>query len=156
MERGLEELKGLEKSLEILLEHPKEFEKLVEAVKIDDARTYQAILDELKIREYCILICGWICDWVSVRICEWFCRDTKPVEVKIENIQEYAKVTTNLIKDEKMLKGLVEAYKKQDKEMWDSLIQERELIPHCVQICRWIRLQVCRWTCRVVCHSFDY
>jgi len=156
MENEFKDMNGLAKGLEVLLEHPKEFEKLIEALKIEDAKKYQAILEELRIYRYCKLICFWYYYWVWVKVCDWYCKDIKPVEVNFEKVQEYAKVCVSLFRDEKTLSSLVEAYRKQDRKMWEGLLQEKKLVPYCILICRWIRILARRRICKLVCYPIYY
>ena len=150
MERELDEMRGFVKALEILIDHPKEFEELFEAVKLDSAERIQAILEELKIYRFCWWFCRWFCYVVYVRRCHWFCTELRPVVVDFKRVMELAKVTIALHKDEKAFKGLVEAYKKQDIKMWNGIIEERKWKAYCVPICEWIKVYICYWRCKLV------
>ena len=150
MERGFDELKGFGQALEVLIEHPKEFEELFEAVKLDSAERIQAILEGLKIYRFCWWFCRWFCYVVYVLRCNWFCTDFRLVEVDFKRVMELAKVTVALHKDEKAFNQLVEACKKQDKKMWNGIIQERKWATYCIPICEWIKFYICYWRCKLI------
>lgn len=151
MEREFDELEGLAKGLERLLEEPKQFEKVVEAVKNHRVEEFREILENLKIYRYCVWICRWICIVHRRLVCDYFCRELELVEWKFDRVMEFAKVTVELTRDRKAFNGLIEAFRKQDKKLWNNIILERKYQPFCIVICRWIYYLECFWICRRMC-----
>ena len=125
--------------------------RLVDAVACGDGNAYHAILEELKLREFCHLLCHWICAIGYRRICEVVCRVQPPIFVDpVNEIRSAGKALSELVANEKAFSAIEKAAVGINCEVLRSAINQAGFIRGCEVICRLI----CTWRCVRVCREF--
>ena len=135
-----------------LASNEKLLRRVVDAVSCGDADAYQAAIQELELREFCHLICHWVCSIIYRRVCEVVCRPTPvPVYDAAGEIRVSGRVIASLVANKKAFKAISEAAVALNCETLQSSIQETGFGPNCEVICCFICLWRCVWACRGVC-----
>jgi hypothetical protein len=73
IENPLQEAFAFARATQQLAQKPAELERLSTAVGAGDAKTFAAILEELKLQRFCIQLCHWICALRCRRFCILVC-----------------------------------------------------------------------------------
>jgi hypothetical protein len=125
--------------------------RLVDAVACGDGNAYHAILEELRLTEFCQLLCHWICAIGYRRICEVVCRVQPPIFVDpVNEIRAAGRVLAELVANEKAFSAIEKAAVAINCEVLRSAISQAGFIRGCEVICRLI----CTWRCVRVCREF--
>ena len=135
-----------------LASNEKLLRRVVDAVSCGDADAYHAAIQELELREFCHLICHWVCSIIYRRVCDVVCRPTPvPVYDAASEIRASGRVIASLVANKKAFKAISEAAVALNCETLQSSIQETSFGPNCEVICCFICLWRCVWACRGVC-----
>jgi hypothetical protein len=137
-----------------LSENEEGLRRLVDAVSCGDADAYSAVLNDLKLREFCYLVCNWVCSVGYRRVCEVVCRGgTASVADPLAEVRTSAKAVASLLSHERLLATLNDSAVAINCERLQSAIDEAGLVNQCEYICHWVcsyrRVWVCREICRV-------
>jgi hypothetical protein len=126
--------------------------RVVDAVSCSDADAYRAAIGELKLEEFCYLICHWV--WVTVYhpVCEVICVP-KPVIFPdpLREIQAAAKVMDVAMAKEKAFDAIGNATMAGDCKLLQSTVNEAGFTSECEILCRVICSWRYVWVCRQLC-----
>jgi hypothetical protein len=135
-----------------LASNEKLLRRIVDAVSCGDRDAYSAAIHEGELREFCHLICHWVCSIIYRRVCEVVCRPTPgPVYDAASEIQASGRVIAKLVANKKAFNTIGEAAVALNCETLQNSIQETGFGPDCEVICCFICLWRCVWACREVC-----
>lgn len=135
-----------------LASNEKLLRRVVDAVSCGDGDAYRAAIQELELKEFCHLICHWVCSIIYRRVCDVVCRPTPvPVYDAASEIRASGRVIASLVANKKAFKAISEAAVALNCETLQSSIQETGFGPNCEVICCFICLWRCVWACRGVC-----
>ena len=124
--------------------------RVVDAVACGNRAEYAEALEELKLGEYCSLICHWVCGVGYRRICEVVCRQ-QPVVLAdaADEIRATSEVIAGLVENKRALAAIGKAAERGNCEFLQSTISEVGFANGCEIICRLI----CSWRCYRVCRE---
>lgn len=126
--------------------------RVVDAVACGDGEDYRAAIAELKLNEFCYLICHWVYFIIHRRVCEVVC---SPERVRLADaVSEVRAASTSvaaLLQDEKAFQAISKAAVNLDCITIRSRINEAGFQPHCEIICWLICTWRCAWVCRDLC-----
>ena len=124
--------------------------RVVDAVACGNREEYANALDALKLREYCSLICHWVCGVGYRRICEVVCRQ-EPVALAdaASEISATSQLIASVVRNEKAMAAIGKAALDGNCEILQSTIREVGFANGCETICRLI----CSWRCYRVCRE---
>ena len=137
-----------------LAENEEALRRVVDAVSCGDAETYSAVLKELKLSEFCYVLCNWICSVGYRRVCERVCiGETVPVADPLTEIRAAAKAMDSVVSNKKLVATLNDSAVAINCETLKSAINAAGLQDQCEFICHLVcsyrRVWVCREICRV-------
>jgi hypothetical protein len=122
--------------------------RVVDAVSCGDADDYRAALVELKLEEFCDLLCRWVCSIIYRRVCEVVCTpEFVPVPDAVSEIRAAAKVMARVVANEKAFATIDKAAVALDCETLRSALDRAGFAGDCEIIC-WV---ICSWRCAWVC-----
>ena len=99
----------------------------------------------------CYFICWWICSWRSVLFCGPVCRPIEIPKSYIEEMRGFAELSGRLAGVQSAYPQLFGAINARDQKAFSGLVQQYEVEPYCIQLCRWLSYEVCSRFCRCVC-----
>jgi hypothetical protein len=134
----------------VLAGDEKTFATAYEAFRSQDRKTFQSILERLKLTPRCRLVCEWIRVKESVFLCLKLCGPPKATDRPPDPRQlaiAIARVTSN----EKLVLELAQILEKGDAGAFERFIAAEKLQPFCHFFCFWLCLiryrLLCRWMC---------
>jgi hypothetical protein len=147
-------LEAFARAVARLSENEEALRRVVDAVNCGDAETYSAVLKELKLPEFCYVLCNWICSVGYRRVCERVCIvERVPIADPLTEIRAAAKAMDSLLSNKKLVAALSDTAVAINCERLKSAIEEAGLLTHCEYICHLVcsyrRVWVCREICRV-------
>jgi hypothetical protein len=143
------ELATIGAAIRRLLDDRKKLDRVIKAALTLNCEVLSNILGE---PGDCIFICEWICSWHCVLVCLPLCRPFRPaIEVSIEEMREFARVSAQLAENPTALARLVDAELAHNAEQFGALVKEFKLERFCFQLCHWICFAICRRFCFCVC-----
>lgn len=126
--------------------------RAVGAVECGDAEAWAAVIDELKLRPFCHILCRWICSAIWRRFCEVVCR---PGVVRLPDpvvdLREAAAAFADVLKQEKASAAVLKALETFDCIRVRTVLTEAKLQRHCEWICWLFCVWRCHWICRELC-----
>lgn len=124
--------------------------RVVDAVACGNAEEYQEAIGELKLQEFCSLICHWVCGVGYRRVCEVVCRQ-EPVAVAdpIAELRATGQFVASLVKNERAFASIAKAALEPNCEIVRNTINAVGFAGGCETICRLI----CSWRCYRVCRT---
>lgn len=126
--------------------------RVVDAVSCGDADDYRAAIAELKLNDFCYLLCHWICSIIYRRVCEVVCTPRfVPLPDAVNEIRAAGKVIASLIANEKAFDAIGKAAVALNCEVLQSAINKAGFTSGCEIICRFICTWRCVWVCRELC-----
>ena len=150
-----EEIPSLEKFANAavkLASNEKLLRRVVDAVSCGDRDAYSAAIQEGELREFCHLICHWVCSIIYRRVCEVVCRPTPgTIYDAASEIRASGKVIASLLANKKAFSTISEAAVALNCVTLQSSIQDAGFGPNCEVICCFICLWRCVWACREAC-----
>jgi hypothetical protein len=126
--------------------------RVVDAVSRGDGNDYRAALAELKLNNFCHLLCHWVYSTVFRRICEVVC--TPPsvfLPDAVTEIRAAGKVLASLTAKDKTFDAIGKATAALNWETLKSSLNEAGFSFGCEIICRLICTWRCMWVCRELC-----
>ena len=126
--------------------------RVVDAVSCGDGDDYRAAIAELKLNDFCYLLCHWVYSVIYHRVCEIVCSPNRllPGDA-VSEIRTAAKEIGRLLEHEKAFDGINEAAVALNCETLQSTIDQFGLGSQCKFICRLICSWRYVWVCREFC-----
>jgi len=125
--------------------------RVVDAVACGDGDDYRAAIAELKLNEFCHLICHWVYLIIYRRVCEVVC---SPERIRladaVSEVRAASKAVAEILKNEEAFGVISKAAVNLDCITIRSRIDAAGFRPHCEIIC-WL---ICTWRCARVCWEF--
>jgi hypothetical protein len=122
--------------------------RVVDAVSCGDAHAYQTALAQLKLEEYCHLLCRWVCSSLYRRVCEIVCRpQIELLPDPVSDLRTAAKVMARVIANVKAFEAIARSAEALDCVRAQSAIKEFGFANECEIIC-WV---FCNWHCGRTC-----
>jgi len=126
--------------------------RVVDAVSCGDRDAYQSAIDELKLNDFCYVLCNWIYSIIYRRVCDVICSPVfLPVGDAITEVRATAEVMASVIKNDKALDAIGKAAEALNCEVAQSALQRAGLGPECEIICGFICSWRYVWVCRELC-----
>jgi hypothetical protein len=126
--------------------------RVVDAISCGDGAAYRAVLEELKLVEFCHLICHWVCAIGYRRICELVCRPQATFVIDpVNEIRTAGEVISKVVANEKTFAEISRAAVALNCEILRSTINAAGFGPRCEVICWLICTWRCVWVCRTLC-----
>jgi len=145
-------LEGFARAVVQLSSNEKVLRRVVDAVSCGDGDDYRAALAELKLGEFCHLICYWVCSIGYERVCEIVCRPQPVVfqDAAIE-LRAAGESLAAVLKNEKAFDSIAKAAIDLNCITLQSAINQAGFGSRCEVICRLICVWRCVWVCREFC-----
>jgi hypothetical protein len=126
--------------------------RVVDAVGCGDASDYHAAINELKLGEFCHLICQWVCTIGYRRVCEVVCRPGfVPLTDAAVEIAATGKALAAVVDNKKALETISKSAVELNCEILKAAIDKAGFIRDCEIICRFICIWRRVWVCRTLC-----
>jgi hypothetical protein len=137
-----------------LATNEKVLRRVVDAISCGDASAYRAALDELKLGDYCQLLCYWICSTTFDRICEVVCRPQPVLATDAASeLRAAGNFMARVVENETAFAAIGNAAEDGNCETLQSAIGAAGFASGCEIICRliciWRWVLVCRELCTV-------
>ena len=115
--------------------------RVVDAISCGDGSEYRAVLNELKLGDFCQLLFYWVCFVSYDRVCETVCRP-QPVPVPLQDsaaeLRAAGESIAAIVKKEEILNAVAKAAVSLDSETLQSAINGTPFASRCEIICRLI------------------
>jgi hypothetical protein len=135
-----------------LASNEKLLRRVVDAVSCGDGDDYRAAIAELKLNDFCYLLCHWVYFIIYRRICEVVCRPQPgPLLDPASEIQAAGKFIAGVIANEKAFDAIAKAAVALNCETLQSAINKAGFASGCEIICWLICTWRCVWVCRELC-----
>src|ERR1700679_2662137 len=125
---------------------------VVDAVSCGDRDAYQAAVSELKLNDFCYLLCHWVYSIISSGACQVLC---SPGSVYVPDaaseVRAAGEAIGKLLADKKGLDTIANAAVAVNCEMLQSSLTAAGIVEQCEIVCRWICSWRYVWVCREVC-----
>jgi hypothetical protein len=126
--------------------------RVVDAVACGNGEDYRAALAELKLEEFCYLLCRWVCSILYRRVCEIVCTPLRvPPADPVAEIRAEAAVLARLVANEKAFAEITRTAVAFQCEPLRSAIDQAGFAVDCEVICFVICSWRCAWVCRELC-----
>jgi hypothetical protein len=134
-----------------LAENDQALRRVVDAVNCGNAQEYASALQELKLQEYCSLICHWVCGVGYRRVCEVVCRQ-EPIAIAdaVSEIRSTGNVIARLMEKRGSMASIAKVAL-QPCEIVRDTIGAVGFAGNCEIICRLICAWRCYRVCRILC-----
>lgn len=135
-----------------LASNEKLLRRVVDSVSCGDADAYRAAIEELRLQDFCYLICHWVYLIIYIRVCKIVC-SPQPVLAAdpASEIRAAGEVIARLIGHEKAFSAVGQAAAEQNCVTLKAAIAEAGLFSDCETICFLICTWRCVWVCRELC-----
>jgi hypothetical protein len=135
-----------------LASNEKLLRRVVDAVSCGDASEYHAAIDELKLGDFCQLICHWVCSIGYRRVCEIVCGPKQVVAIDAASeLRAAGQAIANFVKNEKAFDAIGRAAVDPNCEILQSAINRAGFQSGCEIICRLVCVWRYVWVCRELC-----
>ncbi|MFZ0662898.1 MAG: hypothetical protein WAM66_09420 [Acidobacteriaceae bacterium] len=126
--------------------------RVVDAISCGDGTDYHAALNELKLGDFCQLICHWVCSIGYERVCEAVCRP-QPIFLPdaVSELRAAGEALASFVKNEKAFDAIGKAAVALNCEILRSAINQAAFQSGCEIICRFICIWRHVWVCRELC-----
>src|SRR5271167_1325614 len=119
-----------------LASNEKLLRRVVDAVSCGDGDDYRDAIAELKLNDYCYLLCHWVYSIVYRRVCEVVCSPERvPLGDAVSEIRAAGKEIADVLENEKAFEAISKAAVALDCEVLRSAIDQFNLGPQCELIC---------------------
>ncbi len=145
------EISETAEALAKLAESEAVFVAATEAFRHRDSSGFRAILQRLKLLQFCIVLCRWFCSWNCFRICLILCKQVPDIDLTIPQLREFALAIKRAVTDEPRLRRLTDAVEREDSEAFGAVVEELKLGRFCYYVCHWICYFHCDVFCRLIC-----
>jgi hypothetical protein len=126
--------------------------QVVDSVACGDGEEYRAAIAELKLNDFCYLLCHWVYSVIYHRVCHVVCSpDRLLLGDAVSEIQAAAKEISGLLRNEKALDAIGQAAATLNCETLQSTIDQFGIASQCRYICRLICSWRHVWVCRELC-----
>ena len=132
-----------------LAKEEKAFTAVYEAFRAQDPKAYFDALERLKLTPFC----RFVCDWIRIKECVFRCIELcgPPKPITDFDPRLLAEGIVRITADPAVLKRLVEAVEKPDRDAFHRIVTEYKLDAFCHLFCHWVcvvryRL-ICHWLC---------
>lgn len=126
--------------------------RVVDAVSCANADDYQIAISELKLNDFCQLLCHWVYSIVYSRVCEVVCSPQRvPFPDPVTEIRFAGQQLAQVLENEKAFDAIADAAVALNCERLQSAIEQARLTSRCEVICRLICSWRCVWVCRELC-----
>jgi len=133
-----------------LAENEQALRRAVDAVTCGDAEAWRSVIDELKLRPFCHLLCRWVCSAIWRRFCEIVCRPgVARLPDPAVDLRAAAHDLAEVVRDQKAFDAFAGAAEALDCIRTRTVLGETGLRRHCEVIC-WL---FCVWRCHRVCRE---
>ncbi len=134
----------------VLAGDEKTFAAAYESFRRHDRKTFQSILERLKLTPRCRLVCEWIRVKESVFLCLKLCGPPKATD-RPPDPRQFAEAIARVTQNEKLVLQLAEILEKGDAAAFKRFVAAEKLEPFCHFFCFWLCLiryrLLCRWMC---------
>lgn len=145
-------LQQFAKAVVDLSSNEKLLRRVVDAVACGDRDAYQSAVGELKLNDYCYLLCHWVYSIISYGACEVLC---SPGSVYVPDaaseVLAAGKAISKLMEDQKAIDTIAAAAVDVNCETLQSSLTAAGVVTQCEIVCRWICSWRYSWVCREVC-----
>jgi hypothetical protein len=149
---AIPDLAQFARALVQLASNEKLLRRVVDAVSCGNSADYQAAITELKLNEFCYLICHWVCTIIYRRVCEVVCTPIfVPIPDPVTEIRAAGKAISEVLADEKAFAAIAKAALTLDCEIVQSAIEKAGFRSRCEIICLLICVWRQVWVCRELC-----
>lgn len=125
--------------------------RVVDAVACGNGEAYRAAIAELKLEEFCYLLCRWVCSIIYRRVCEIVCTPLRVAPSDpVAEIRAEAAVMARLVANEKAFAEIGKAAAAFQCDPLRSAIDQAGFAVDCEVIC----FVICSWRCGWVCRQF--
>jgi len=128
--------------------------RVVDAISCGDGSEYRAVLNELKLGDFCQLLFYWVCFVSYDRVCEIVCRP-QPVPVPLQDpaatLRAAGESIAAIVKKEEILNAVAQAAVSLDSGTLQSAINGTSFASQCEFICHLICVWRLVWVCRELC-----
>lgn len=138
-------------ALEKLANNPEAFNNAYAAFIEKDAVKFEAALNLAGIAAHCRIICKFFCRKHCGGRCLKFCPRPDRGEVDAKEILAFTHAITPLLKDENIVKRLLEITESENVEEWNKLLKEYNLVAFCYQLCMLLCSLRCEKKCFELC-----
>ena len=146
------DLRGFAHAVIKLAANEKILRRVVDAVSCGDADDFRASLAELKLEEYCHLLCRWVCAIIYRRICEVVCTpEFVPLPDAVSEIRAAGEVMARVVDNKETFDAIAKAALALDCETLRSTIDQAGFRTDCEIICLVICVWRCAWACLYLC-----
>jgi hypothetical protein len=140
-------IQQMTEALEKLAKNPDAFNSAHSAYIKKDSAKFEAALSIVGIVEHCHIICRFFCRKHCGGRCLKFCPNPSKGVVDAKEILAFTNVITPLLKDEKIIKQLLEITENENVEEWNAFLKKYKLEAFCYQLC----MLFCSWHCSLKC-----
>jgi hypothetical protein len=125
--------------------------RVVDAVACGNGENYRAAIAELKLTDFCYLICHWVYFISYRRVCEVICsRERVRLADAVDDVRAASQSVAEILKDEQALAAIGKAAITLDCITIRDRIDAAGFQQHCEILC-WL---ICSWRCALVCREF--
>ncbi len=134
----------------VLAGNEKTFTAAYEAFRAQDRKSFQSILEKLRLTPRCRLVCEWMRVKESVFLCLRLCGPPKATD-KPPDPAQLAEAIARVTANEKLVLELAAIVERGDAAAFERFIAAEKLQPFCHFFCFWLCLiryrLLCRWMC---------
>lgn len=117
----------------------------------DKAEELQALLQELDLSLYCLILCRWLCLFGCLSRCWILCRDLAQDPIHQNDLKRLVEGLSKLAADQRAVGALIEAHRDGDEGRFSEILEKYQLQPFCMIICFWLCWIWCGLFCRRLC-----
>ena len=135
-----------------LSSNEKGLRRVVDAIACGDGSEYRAALAELKLGEFCHLLCYWVCSIGYERVCDIVCRpQTVTVLDPARELRAAGEVVSHFVKNERAFDAIGKAALAFNCLTLQSAINAAGIADGCEVLCSLICVWRSVWVCRELC-----
>jgi hypothetical protein len=135
-----------------LASNEKLLRRVVDAVSCGERDAYQAAIDELKLNDFCYLLCNWVYSIIYGRVCEVVCSPRfVPLADAVSDVRAAGKALAGLIANDKAFDAIAKAAAGLNPEAAQSALEQAGFGPECEIICGFVCSWRYVWVCRELC-----
>jgi hypothetical protein len=149
IEESMQDLRRGGEGIAAVARNEDRFRGLFDAFRAWDRDSFQRLLREGEVLEYCEEICEWIRSKDCVLVCLELCGP--PPEGELPQPPEFAQVIERITGDEELVERLASAVSERDGEAFRALVRDLEIERFCHLLCHWVCAIRGRLICRIIC-----
>lgn len=144
---GIRELNQLGRAVAQLAGDDALLERLVGAVENEDPKAFASVAEALKLGQWCVLLCYWVCRIRFELMCELICEQSPPQKDFLSEVRSASQAVARLVEHEGALRGAAQAYQAKDIAGFRQVLERVDLLRVCHIICFFL----CTWRCIRIC-----